>query len=892
MTNRPYSMANITLHNTQIFDAENFQQTLAAEPKQLLNLLRQTIEHSQAAIQRAFEKGADTLETVNARAQFIDQILRYSFDHYFSGCNQAISLIAVGGYGRSELHPASDIDLMLLLQDTETDQTRHRLEQFLMLLWDSKLEIGHSVRTLEECVNEARKDITVITNLMESRILSGDTSLFNRMLEATGPDKIWNSKDFFQAKLEEQARRHRKFGDTAYNLEPNIKENPGGLRDLQMIGWVAKRHFGTRILSELVTHNFLSQAEYETLSECQAYLWKIRIHLHFITNRHEDRLLFDFQKQLAHIFGYEDGENNLAIEQFMQKYYRTVMELERLNELLLQLFRQKILYIDTNEDAITINLRFHIINGNIAACHENVFNEHPGSLLEIFLLLELHPEIFGVDAQTIRLIRENRHLIDDKFRASHIARQLFIDIITQPRGVTHELRRMNRYGILAAYIPAFDKIVGRMQYDLFHTYTVDQHTLFVVRNMRRLSVPGYAHEYPLASGIFHHLKKPELLYLAGLFHDIAKGRGGNHADLGAIDAEEFSLRHGRSAKDSLLVGWLVKKHLLMSMVAQRKDISDPEVIYSFAREVSTLAQLDYLYLLTLCDMRATNPKQWNSWKDNLLSELYHKTATALKTGLDNPAQRSIISHEARTSVSRMLEKQGIVSDVLNRLWANFSDDYFIYHTADEISWHSQILLDKKQKKPKVQARINHRGEAEIFIYTREKIGLFFSIASTLEQLGLNIADAKINVTGDNYALNSFKVLEYNGASPEEAWRISEIIEKLSTCLSDPDCIVNPDNLHKNHIQKSFNVKTKIRFEQLIGKDVTLLNITTKDRPGLLACIAQAFIDCDIHIRHAKISTAGEKALDSFHITDRHNAPLLDDEDIKTLKAALLRHLKP
>ncbi len=884
-------MPDITLHNTHIFDAKKFQQTLTAEPGQLLSLLRQTIEHAQTAIQHAFEEGADTLETVTARAQFIDQVLIHIFDHYFSDCDQAVSLIAVGGYGRSELHPASDIDLMLLLQDTETDQTRHKLEQFLMLLWDSGLEIGHSVRTLKECVDEARKDITVITNLMESRILSGDAFLFNRMLEATGPDKIWNSREFFEAKLEEQTLRHRKFGDTAYNLEPNIKENPGGLRDLQMIGWVAKRHFGTRILSELVTHNFLSQAEYETLSECQAYLWKIRIHLHFITNRHEDRLIFDFQKQLAQIFGYEDGENNLAIEQFMQKYYRTVMELERLNELLLQLFRQEILYTDTDEDAITINRRFHIINGNIAACHENVFSEHPSSLLEIFLLLELHPEIFGVHAQTIRLIRENRHLIDDGFRASHIARQLFIDIITQPRGVTHELRRMNRYGILAAYIPAFDKIVGRMQYDLFHTYTVDQHTLFVVRNMRRLSVPGFAHEYPLASGIFHHLKKPELLYLAGLFHDIAKGRGGNHADLGAIDAEEFSTRHGRSAKDSQLVGWLVKNHLLMSMVAQRKDISDPEVIYNFAKEVETLTQLDYLYLLTLCDMRATNPKQWNSWKDNLLSELYHRTATALKAGLDSPTQRNIISHEARTSVSRMLEKQGIVSDVLNKLWANFSDDYFIYHTADEISWHSQILLDKKLKYPKVQARINLRGEAEIFIYTRERAGLFFSIASTLEQLGLNIADAKINITNDNYALNSFKVLEHSGCSPEEAWRITEIIEKLSACLSDSGSTVSLENLHRNRAQKSFNVKTKIRFEQLIGKDVTLLNITTKDRPGLLASIAQAFIDCDIHTHHAKISTAGEKALDSFHITDRNNAPLLDDDTIKNLRTALLRRLK-
>ncbi|VAW68535.1 [Protein-PII] uridylyltransferase / [Protein-PII]-UMP uridylyl-removing enzyme [hydrothermal vent metagenome] len=883
---------------THIFNDKDFQQKLTTEPERLLENLKQVLQEAQGAIRLAFEAGAGTTETVSARAQLIDQILTCLFDHYFSDCAQNVSLIAVGGYGRGELHPASDIDLMLLLQDSETDQTREKLEQFLMLLWDSGLEIGHSVRTLEECVDEARKDITVMTNLMESRILSGNAALFNRLLQATGADQLWNSKDFFRAKLEEQTLRHRKFGDTAYNLEPDIKENPGGLRDLQMIGWVAKRHFGTPILSELVRHHFLSQAEYETLHECQTYLWKIRIHLHYITGRHEDRLLFDYQKQLAQIFGYEDGENNLAIEQFMQRYYRTVMELERLNELLLQLFRQKILYADTPEHATDINRRFHVINGYIAARHENIFSEHPSSLLEIFLILELHPEIRGVHAQTIRLIRENSHLIDDKFRASQTARQLFIDIITQPRGVTHELRRMNRYGILAAYIPAFDKIVGRMQYDLFHAYTVDQHTLFVVRNMRRLSVPNFAHEHPLASGIFHHLKKPELLYLAGLFHDIAKGRGGNHAELGAIDAEKFSLKHGRSTKDSQLVSWLVKKHLIMSSVAQRKDISDPEIIYNFAKEMGTLAHLDYLYLLTLCDMRATNPKQWNSWKDNLLTELYHRTAAALKAGLDNPTQRSIVSHENRTSASRILDRQGIMSEVLNELWADFSDDYFIYHSADEISWHSQTLLDTQQPLPRIKARINSRDEAEIFIYSKEKTGLFAAIVSTLEQLGLNIANARINLTHNHYALNSFKVLEKNGSSPAEQYRISEIVERLNTCLtqtSNPGNNQSSDTTHqtflrKSRTQKSFSVKTRIRFEQLIGKDVTLLNIVTTDRPGLLASIAQAFTHCDIQIHHAKISTAGEKALDSFHITDSDNNPLLDDDSIKKLKASLISHI--
>ncbi len=883
-------MANITLQSIKIFNENDFISQLDSNPQQLLQLLKQTIQSGEQAIKQAFENGASTLDIVHSRAQFIDQVLIQAFNAHFSDCPQTLSLVAVGGYGRGELHPASDIDFMLLLKEAETTQTKEKLEQFLLLLWDSKLDIGHSVRTLSECIEEATKDITIVTNLMESRLICGDKNLFDNMISATSADKIWNSKDFFKAKLDEQTQRHRKFGDTAYNLEPNIKENPGGLRDLQMIGWVAKRHFGACTLHELVDQDFISQPELETLNECQTYLWKIRTHLHYLTGKHEDRMLFDLQKQLAKSFGYEDGKDNLAIEQFMQKYYRTVLELERLNELLLQLFRQKILYTDEQQAPVAINKRFHIINDYIAARHENVFTEHPSSLLEIFLIMELHPEIRGVQAHTIRLIREHSHLIDDNFRNSQTAKQLFINIMTQPRGVTHELRRMNRYGILAAYIPAFEQIVGRMQYDLFHAYTVDQHTLFVVRNMRRLSVPAFAHEHPLASGIFHHLEKPELLYLAGLFHDIAKGRGGNHAELGAVDAEEFCLSHGRSAEDSKFTGWLVKKHLLMSMVAQRKDISDPEVIYAFANEMGSLTHLDNLYLLTMCDIRATNPKQWNSWKDNLLSELYHKAAAAIKTGLNNPIQREIISQETRTSASRMLNKLGVVSEELNTLWLHFPEDYFINHTADEISWHSLILLDNKQSLPKINARINQREEAEIFIYSEENEKLFTRIASTLEQLGLNIADAKINITSENFAINSFKVLEEDGSSPTEQFRMAEITDKLNTQLSDEAYNINPSNRMPSRAHKNFSVSTEIRFDQLVGNDITVLTIISADRPGLLANIALAFAECEIHIHHAKIATAGEKALDSFYISDKNHNPLLDDSSMEKLKSTLLKYL--
>ena len=645
-----------------LLDISAVRTVLDENADQLVTTLKHTVTGINEGLKQLYRDGVDVEDIVYGRAALIDQLLSCLFDHYFSDLNQPIALIAVGGYGRGELHPASDIDLMLLLQDKEDEQTGEAIEKFITTLWDSRLEIGQSVRTVEECVTEASNDITVATNILEARLLSGDAELFSQMQEQTGPDKIWDDQSFFQAKVEEQIQRNGKFNDTAYNLEPNIKEGLGGLRDIQMIGWVAKRHFGASSLQDLVEHNFLRQYELDTLLEGQHLLWRIRCSLHYLSGRREDRLLFDYQHQLAIEFGYKDDEtqprSNIAIEQFMQQYYRTVMELERLNEMLLQLFREAIIYRDRPSEPVVINESFQIRHGYIEVTHENVFKDNPTTLLELFLVNELHPEIQGVRAETIRLIRENCHLIDDEFRQSDDARRIFIHIMRQSRGITHEFRRMNRYGILAAYIPAFAQIVGRMQYDLFHAYTVDQHTLFVLRNLRRLAVPEFCHEFPLASGISHHLKKPELLYLAGLFHDIAKGRQGDHSELGAEDALKFCLDHSLSQEDSELVSWLVRSHLLMSITAQRKDISDPDVIAEFTETVQTLERLDYLYLLTMCDIRATNPKQWNSWKDNLLVELYNKTAQVLQQGLERQAGRQDDIDHNRTYALRTLSKEG------------------------------------------------------------------------------------------------------------------------------------------------------------------------------------------------------------------------------------------
>lgn len=874
-----------------LFDDQRFESTTSARPGDLLPVLKQALAEGNASLRAAFDEGADTVELVHARAQFIDALLRYAFGRGFAGNQQSVALLAVGGYGRGELHPGSDIDLMLLLADEPDASSCGCIEQFLMLLWDSKLEIGHSVRSLHDCVEEARKDITVATNIMEARYLAGDEQLLRTMQAETGPDKIWNARAFFQAKLDEQVQRYAKFHDTAYNLEPNIKENPGGLRDIQIIGWVAKRHFGARTLEELVDHGFLTRNEYETLYAGQTLLWRIRLHLHYLTDRREDRLLFDYQKQIALMFGYADGENNLAIEQFMQHYYRTVMQLERLNELLLQLFREEILHGDEPETVEILNNRFQVTKNYIEARYPGVFAEHPTSLLEVFLLLELNPGIHGVRAETIRLIREHRYLIDEKFRQSETARQMFIEIMHQPRGITHELRRMNRYGILAAYIPAFEKIVGRMQYDLFHAYTVDQHTLFVVRNLRRLSVPAFGHEYPLASGIYHHIEKPILLFLAGLFHDIAKGRNGDHSILGAEDAEAFCRAHFMNDEDSQLVAWLVRHHLLMSMVAQRKDLSDPEVISTFARQVGNQSHLDYLYLLTLCDIRATNPKTWNSWKDNLLSELYYKTANTLRMGLKNPVSRDIAVQEVQTSALRLLVKEGYSPEVIHALWAHFSPDYFLHHTAYEIRWHSELILDTPENKlPIVAARPTEKGRAEIFIYASEHDDMFSGIATTLNQLALNIVDAQIMATDNGFTLDTFKLLEEDGSTPETDFRINEIITYLKKYLTT-NSVSNQIERTLPRAHRYFATQTVVRFEQRPGKDLTVMNIIAADRPGLLARIGRAFMENKIRIHKAKIATVGEQVDDTFHITDINNQPILDEDACQKLRASLIAHLE-
>jgi [protein-PII] uridylyltransferase len=852
---------------------------------------RERLRAGAAALFERFDHGIPVTELVRDHSRLVDEILCELWAQLVPE-NGAAALIAVGGYGRQELHPASDVDILILVAPDAVEPLAGALGELITLLFDVGLRPGHSVRTVAECAGIAATDVTVVTNLIESRLLSGRAELFDAMREAIAVDRIWPSDAFFSAKTAEQQARWHKYGDTAYNLEPNIKENPGGLRDIQMIAWVAKRHFAAETLHDLVVHGFLTEDEHQALIAGQAHLWRIRFALHRLNGRCEDRLLFDYQRTLARQLGYSDGPNNLAVEQFMQQYYRTVMELNRLNEMLLQHFEEAILLRDHLAAPVAINRRFQCRSGYLEVRDERVFRRFPRALLEVFLLLQTHPEIQGVRASTIRLIREHRHLIDEGFRADLRARSLFMEILRQPVGINRALRRMNRYGVLAAYIPAFANIVGRMQYDLFHVYTVDEHTLIVLRNLRRYTVPELANELPLCSAIARRIPKLELLYLAGLFHDIAKGREGDHSQLGAREAWDFCRCHDLSEFDAGLVSWLVEKHLLMSITAQRKDIADPQVIQGFAAEVGDSTRLDYLYLLTVADARGTNPQRWNSWRDALLSELYHAARHALLRGLDNPQAQDELIAGKRTEALRLLVDAGQEPGACVRLWQGFHRDFFLHSSPDDIAWQTQLVLAADPAElPLVRIRPHTaRGGTGIFIYSRDRQGLFARTTATLDQLGLSIMDARILTNDDGMTINSYQVLDAGGAQIDDDANIAEIQAALESVLAEPRArIAVPRRMPRQH--KYFPIETRVSFAPDEANRRTIMRLTTLDRPGLLAEVGSVFEACDIRLSNAKIATIGAEVEDVFFITSAAGAQITCEEALTCLRDEICRRLE-
>ena len=746
---------------------------LAAVAPRTAASLRERLQAGRRELHERYAADGGVRQMLRQHRLLIDRTLRGLWKE--AALPGSLALVAVGGYGRGELFPHSDVDLLVLLPCEPDAELKAKLEALIGSLWDAGLEPGHGVRTIAECLTESAKDITVQTSLLEARWLCGSRGLFSAFTHAMR--EHLDPQAFLQSKRLEQEQRHGKFQDSPYSLEPNLKEAPGGLRDLQAILWISQSAGLGGNWMQLAARELITPVEARQLARHQKFLSELRIRLHYIAGRREDRLLFDFQAGLAEKFGYADTPSKRASEQLMQRYYRTAKVITQLNTLLLQNIAVQLLSGDDSLPDI-LNERFQAAHELLEARDPDLFERQPSAILESFLLLQQHAELKGMSATTLRALWRARMGINARFRRDPANRALFLQLLQQPRGVVHELRRMNQYSVLGRYLPAFGKIVGQMQYDLFHAYTVDQHILTVIRNLRRFTMVEFAHEYPQCSRLMAGFDRHWLLYVAALFHDIAKGRGGDHSRLGMRDASGFCRAHGLTREDTDLVVFLVEHHLTMSSVAQKQDLSDAETIKAFADKAKTERRLTALYLLTVADVRGTSPKVWNAWKGKLLEDLFLLARRLLRgdgIGFEQDIQAK------QDEALRLLRLYALSDEVKDKLWSKLDVAYFLRHDAKDIAWQTRTLHYRVDAdRPVVKARLSPIGEGlQVMIYTRDQRDLFARICGYFEQINFSIADARIHTTLHGYALDTFLLL-----GPGNNPHYRDMINLIETDLAD------------------------------------------------------------------------------------------------------------
>ena len=855
----------------------------------LVSQLRSELSDVAGVIGQQFEASAPVTPLLEQRCSAVDQTLTQLWNACALDITD-IALIAVGGYGRGELFPSSDVDLLILLGQPNNGSDA-QVSAFVSSLWDLGLKIGHSVRSIDECLALAADDITVMTTLLETRLLVGPSAVYDKLLSELDERDIWKSGAFFTAKLEEQTQRHEKYGLTGYSLEPNVKSSPGGLRDIQVIGWIARRHFGSA-LERLPTGEFLTEQELDLLMSGQDYLSRVRFALHHLTGRDEDRLLFEHQQTLARLWGFEDG-GKLAVEQFMQAYFRNVQAVSHVSALLVDIYQKTLLQAETSS-ATVIDEDFELIDDRISARHATVFTHNPSNLLRLFAVIGRDKRIKRIDPETTRLLRASADLIDKTFREDPVNRRLFRDVLSSPYSMTKQLRRMLRHGVLGRYLPEFEKIVGQMQFDMFHAYTVDAHTMQVIANSRRFLRADYTDRFPVTTRIAQRLRNPLLLFVAALYHDIGKGRGGDHSQLGAVDARLFCERHFFDEPDTELVVWLVKNHLFMSSFSQKRDISDPREIQRFAEHMSTEERLDYLFTLTVADINGTNPELWNAWRSSLLRHLYTETRRALRRGLANPLAREDVIAATKKAAAHLLEFRGFLDDELDSIWAARGNDYFLRERPEDIAWHTEAIADfDSNGTPLILLKQSSESlianATQIFVHTANTSNVFSRVCSALELLDLSINDARIYSGTDGATLDTFFVLKADGtpvdSDPDTLHLIEMAIFKALTATS-----LSTAQQRITRTLRSFLSPTAITFIEDEGRNLTIMEISSPDRPGLLAQIGQILDRSNIAIQAAKIQTLGERVEDVFFLTNTKGNRLDDAATCELLRVELCKAL--
>ena len=856
--------------------SEDEAQARAAEDAAWAATSAETLRDYDASFAQRFDAGGDIERLLMARVIAVDGLVRQAWSRAIPA-DADLTLFAVGGYGRGELFPRSDVDLLVVVGDRARESDTAALSRLFALLWDAGLPVGHAVRTLEQCTRASADDITVMTALIEARPLVAGPAQAAALAAAIAVDRVWPAREFFHAKREELRQRHARFGDTADNLEPNIKEGPGGLRDIHTLRWMARRVFGTRDIESLIPLGHVGVDEYAALERDWRVLSRLRYGLHLVAGKREERLRFDYQKALAARLQHIPDADNAAVEQMMQGFYRAAAIVLRIGERLLQRFEEQ---IEGDVEAQPLDAEFAMKRGYLVARDEFWPGGDMARVLALFALWADHPEAKGLHSKTARALAESLHALPAYDAASPELREAFVDLLRGP-GPVRSLERMARLGVLGRWIPAFAQVSGRMQFDLFHVYTVDQHTLAVLRNLASFSTGIPDERFSQAHEVWPLLRRPELLLLAGLFHDIAKGRGGDHSELGAVDARAFCEAMGFAERDTALVEWLVLRHLLMSTTAQKQDISDPAVIHRFAVEVADRERLDYLYLLTCADIAGTSPQLWNAWKDRLLADLRTATRYALRRGLEHRIGATDRIAETRDKATGLLVAEGV--DDIDALFARMPGANFLRARPEQIVWQALALRDAPAGATVVRVRrVAGAGDAlEVFVHAPDRDGLFAAIVITLDRLGLAIQQARALDGPGHTIFDTFQVLS---TDPRQAPDIAGIERKLATVLTG-SLDVRPSRRAQPRHLRHFRIPPQVDFDTAADGRRTVMSLVCTDRPGLLADIAQVLRQQRIRVHDARIATFGARAEDVFLVSDRQDRAL-DEHECAALRDAL------